>query len=343
MSKLFTLFIVSILSFVTGLCQGKWKKQTEENVFANPPFKECHASTIVELNPGKFMVAFFGGDHERNKNVVIWMTVFENSKWTPPVLVADGIINESLRFPCWNPVLFKSNAGELFLFYKVGPSPQEWWGMVRSSLDDGKTWSDARRLPDGILGPIKNKPLQLSDGTLISPSSTETGTWKVHIERSTDNGKTWQLVPVDHQTRFEVIQPTLLLYPVNRLQMLCRSDQDRIVESWSNDNGKSWSNLSTTNLFNPNSGIDAVTLKNGWQLLVYNPTIRGREWHNGRGKLHVAVSRNGKDWEEIIILEDGKDKEFSYPAVIQAKDGKVHITYTYDRKNIKHVVLEEIK
>ena len=79
-----------------------------------------------------------------------------------------------MRHPCWNPVLFDVPGAGLMLFYKVGPSPQTWWGMVRTSRDSGRTWSEARRLPDGILGPIKNKPVRLADGTLVAGSSTET-------------------------------------------------------------------------------------------------------------------------------------------------------------------------
>ena len=125
------------------------------------------------------------------------------------------------------------------------------------------------------------------------------------------------------------------------MQILCRSNQNRIVESWSEDGGRTWSGLATINVLNPNSGIDAVTLKDGTQLMIYNPTERGKEWFNGRAQLAVAVSSDGKKWEQVMMLENGKKEEFSYPAVIQTSDGRVHITYTYDRKNVKHVVLEK--
>jgi alpha-L-fucosidase len=237
--------------------------------------------------------------------------------------------------------LFKAKEGKVFLFYKVGPSPREWWGMVRTSANNGKTWSTAKRLPEGILGPIKNKPVQLADGTILSPSSTETReSWKVHVEKSTDQGETWHIIPVDPKTEFNVIQPSILVYSGDKLQMLCRSKEDRIIQAYSNDNGNTWGALSKTNLPNPSSGIDAVTLKNGWQLLVYNPTTKGKEWFNGRAKLNVAVSKNGTEWTDVAVLENGTKEEYSYPAVIQTKDGKVHITYTYDRKNIKYVVIE---
>ncbi|MDQ3289999.1 MAG: exo-alpha-sialidase [Bacteroidota bacterium] len=343
--KLFSVIIGLLLSIaVSTFGQSTWQKEKEELLFQNPPFPQCHASTLVEIKPGKLMAAWFGGTHERHPDVKIWQAVQENGKWTKPILMADGVMNDTLRYPCWNPVLFKAKEGKLFLFYKVGPSPSEWWGMVRTSNNDGQTWSAPERLPDGILGPIKNKPVQLADGTILSPTSTETNDqWRVHLEKSTDLGKTWQIVPVDPATQLDVIQPSILFYPNNRLQILCRSKHDRIVESWSEDNGKTWSPLSKTDVLNPNSGTDAVTLKNGSQILVYNPTIRGNEWSKGRAKLSVAISKDGKEWKDIITLEDKPVGEFSYPAVIQTKDGKVHITYTYDRKNVKHVVLAEKK
>lgn len=334
--------LITLLLLVQSmlLAQGGWQKQGEELIFTKPPFSAAHAPTIVELASGGIMVSFFAGTHEGHNDVSIWQTQKGAGQWTKPQIAATGVVHDSLRSPCWNPVLFRPAGGPLQLFYKVGPNPREWWGMVQTSADDGKTWSTASRLPDGILGPIKNKPVQLKNGTILSPSSTETEqAWKAHIEQSADGGKTWKRIPIDSTSSFKVIQPAILQHPNGRLQVLCRSDQDRIVQAWSDDGGNSWSRFSTIHLPNPNSGIDAVTLNDGSQLLVYNPTIRGKEWFNNRGKLNVALSTNGKDWRDIMVLENGTSEEYSYPAVIQAKDGKVHIVYTYDRKNIKHVVL----
>lgn len=337
--------VLACLLLLSGCRQTQtWSVVQEEIVVKRPPFSSCHASTIVETAPGKLLLAFFGGTHEGHSDVRIWLAGYENGSWSEPGVIADGVLNDSLRYPTWNPVLFRSREGRLFLFYKVGPSPREWWGMVKTSDDLGVTWNIAERLPGNLLGPVKNKPVQLADGTILSPSSTETAeAWKVHIEKSTDGGKSWQFIPVDTGSSFKAIQPSILLHGSNRLQILCRSDQDRIVEAWSEDGGETWTRLTTTELLNPNSGTDAITLSNGSHLLVYNPELRGSEWFNGRGKLHVARSSDGKKWEDILVLENEKDKEYSYPTVIETADGKVHITYTYDRKNIKHVVLGAIR
>jgi predicted neuraminidase len=334
-----TVLIVFFLPANYNFGQITLNKVIDELVFKSPPFAQCHASTIVEVAPGRCMVAAFGGTAEGNKDVCIWYSVSKNGKWSEPAKMADGIINDTLRYPCWNPVLFKTRERKLFLFYKVGPSPGTWWGMVRTSTDDGRIWTSPEQLSPGILGPIKNKPVQLPDGTILSPSSVETGrSWKVHIEKSMDSGKTWTVIPVDSGTKFNVIQPTILLYPDNKLQILCRSKNNAIVQAFSGDNGNNWGSLTKTGLPNPNSGIDAVALKDGWFILVYNPTIQGNE---DRARLNVAISKDGIEWNDALVLENESKGEFSYPAVIWSDDGRIHITYTYNRVNIKHIVLEE--
>ena len=277
----------------------------EEYIFENPPFPSCHASTIVETSPGKLMAAWFGGTDEGEKDVGIWLSTSNKGQWSKPTLMAEGIIDKDTRWPCWNPVLFKSKAGKLFLFYKVGPSPREWWGMLRTSTNDGRTWTKPERLPDGILGPIKNKPVQLADGSILSPSSTETSeSWKGHVERSPDGGKTWTLIPVDPQTKLDVIQGSILTYPDQRLQMLCRSKQNRIAEVWSNDGGKTWGELSNRNP-QPQlrhrrrdaqkrlANIDLQSHNPGRQMEQRPPEIGGghvERWQNLDGCVHAGRS-----------------------------------------------------
>ncbi|CAM4016629.1 Predicted neuraminidase (sialidase) [Pedobacter westerhofensis] len=344
MNKFFSLAIVYALSlFSVAHAQSTWVKLKEELVFSQAPFKQCHASTMVEVSPGKILLACFGGSAEGKKDVDIWLSSIDQHGISEPQDVANGIVSDTLRFPAWNPVLFKTRNGKLFLFYKVGPNPREWWGMVKTSDDNGQSWSSSKRLPDGILGPIKNKPVQLADGTILSPSSVEVNEnrWTAHIEKSADEGKTWTLVPVDPESKFDVIQPSILFYGKNKLQVLCRSKQGSVMQAWSSNGGNTWGMFSKTSLLNPNSGTDAVTLKDGTQLIVYNPDVPGKDWFNGRSKLRVATSKDGKKWEDVVILENGTKEEYSYPAIIQTSDGLVHITYTYDRKNVKHIVLKK--
>lgn len=239
------------------------------------------------------------------------------------------------RYPCWNPVLFQFPQSALVLFYKVGPSPRKWWGMILRSSDGGESWSPPIQLPEGVLGPVKNKPVLLEGGLLLCPSSTEAGgRWQVHLEMTRDECRSWSLVgPLNDPERLAVIQPTILAHSRTSLQILCRSKQKVIVESWSQDGGQSWPPMRLTRLPNPDSGIDALRLQDGRSILIYNPTTRRRT------PLSVAVSEDGLLWRDILTLED-QPGEYSYPAVIQSSDGLVHITYTWRRQRISHVILD---
>lgn len=304
-----------------------------EFIYEQAPFPSCHASTVVETTGG-LAAAWFGGTDEGNKDVGIWFSRHSAAGWLPPVEVATGKQENGERFPTWNPVLFQPKGGPLLLFYKAGPSPTKWWGMLMTSADGGQTWTKPRRLPDRILGPIKNKPVQMADGTLLCPSSSEDQGWRVHLERTGDFGQTWSRTEaLNDGKEFGAIQPSILTYPSGRMQLLCRSRQGKIAEAWSEDGGKSWGRMSATVLPNPSSGTDAVMLKDGRALLVYNHTAKGRS------PLNVAVSADGKTWQPALVLED-QPGEYSYPAVIQAADGLVHVTYTWKRQRIKHVVID---
>ncbi|MFN4144369.1 MAG: exo-alpha-sialidase [Runella sp.] len=303
-------------------------------IYEKAPFPSCHASTIVELKPNHLMAAWFGGTDEGEPDVGIWIADCKNGNWSTPRQIAIDTLNGKHRYPCWNPVLFKTKEGKLMLFYKVGPSPREWWGMWRISANDGKTWSAPTRLPNGMLGPIKNKPIQLPNGDILYPTSTESldeRVWHVHLEKSDKNGQNWQKITLDNGN-FGAIQPSILRYANGKMQILCRSRQGAVVESWSYDGGKSWTALQKTSLPNPNAGTDAVTLRNSTQILVYNPIKKGRH------KLVVAASHDGVHWQDIHVLEDSQG-EFSYPAVIQTSNNNIEITYTHQRKHIKHVSL----
>jgi predicted neuraminidase len=300
----------------------------------NRPTPGCHASTIEQTRTGQIVAAWFGGTDEGENDVGIWVSRLQDGRWSEPVEVANGVMSVQRRYPCWNPVLFQPKEGPLVLFFKVGPTPREWWGEWTVSQDDGETWTPRQLLPGQVMGPIKNKPIHLDDGRILCPSSSEHQGWRVHLEITKDL-KDWRVVgPLNDGREMPVIQPTILKYPDGRLQMLCRTrGKGFIAQTWSKDGGRTWGPFAATSLPNPNSGIDAVTLKDGRQLLVFNNTTRGRS------PLNVAISSDGEKWNVALTLED-QPGEYSYPAVIQTNDGLVHTTYTYQRKSIKHVVID---
>ena len=164
--------------------------------------------------------------------------------------------------------------------------------------------------------------------------------WRVHFELTSDYGKTWKVIgPINDGKEFNAIQPSILTHKNGDMQMLCRTQEGAVGESWSGDGGKTWSSIIASPLPNPNAGTDAVTLKDGRQLIVYNHTLSKSTFPSGRNMLNVAISQDGKNWIVVATLERSQG-EFSYPAVIQTRDGKVHISYTYQRRSVKHVVLD---
>jgi predicted neuraminidase len=332
----FALLLIVLATTTASAADTSTAIVRSEFIYETAPFPSCHASTIAESKDG-LVTAWFGGKEEKAPDVGIWVSRFTDGKWTAPVEVANGAQPDGKSHPCWNPVLFQPRKGALMLFYKVGPSPDAWWGMLRTSEDAGRTWSDARRLPEGILGPIKNKPIQLTNGDILCPTSTEDMGWRVHFERTGDGGVTWtKTPPLNDGKTIEAIQPSILIHKDGKLQAIGRTEQKKIFTISSSDAGNTWSEMKLIDLPNPNSGIDAVTLADNRFLLVYNHTPKGRT------PLNVALSSDGADWKTALALESGPG-EFSYPAVIQTRDGLVHITYTWQRKRIRHVVLDPSK
>jgi predicted neuraminidase len=319
----------------------------QEFIYESAPFPSAHASTIEET-PAGLVAAWFGGTAEKDPDVGIWVSRHRGDTWTTPVEVANGKVSDTERHPTWNPVLFQPDGGPLLLFYKVGPSPSEWWGLVMASDDYGATWSSPARLPQGILGPIRAKPVALPNGEFLAGSSTEDDGWIVHIERfrAPETGrdaaawvkwlslsKAWtRSGPLNTAGQYGAIQPTILVHSPERIQILCRSQQDVITEAWSEDGGRTWSPMRATSLPNPSAGIDSVRLRDGRFLLVYNPSTIDRK------KLALATSTDGRTWSAPFIVEEGP-REYSYPAMIVGSDGLVHLTYTWRRERIRHVVM----
>jgi predicted neuraminidase len=311
--------------------------QTSEFVAEPMPTPQCHASTVVEVRPGELMAAWFGGTAEGRPDVAIWSARRVNGRWQAPV--------ELVREPniaTYNPVLFRSPDQLLWLYYKFGPSPQTWTAGRLFSKDDGKTWSAAEHLPAGLYGPIRAKPLVLGN-TIVSGTSVESyKSWAAWVEISKDSGKTWtrhgpiaapEPLNPSADANHGIIQPTIVQMSGNHLRMYTRSTPTigRICVADSNDGGVTWSTARVTDLPNPSAGIDAVKLKDGRYVMIYNHTDRGRV------PLNLAVSTDGEHWNSFHALETENTGEYSYPAMIQGTDGSLHITYTWHRQKIKYV------
>ena len=374
---------------------------SDEFLYNEAAFPECHGATIAETPKGDLVAAFFGGTKERNPDCVIWVCRKEKGSdtWTAPVEVANGILDANgkpsfspsgaawqpssawkpdsgtLPRACWNPVLFQLPKGELMLFYKVGTRVADWTGHLIRSKDGGKTWSKPEHLPEGLLGPVKNRP-EYIDGRIICPSSTEgEGGWKLHFEISDDRGKTWRKVgpipaeeavltqmqgnkpaenkddqeggeAVKEQKKYSVyaIQPSILRHADGRLQVMARTRNGYLATSWSSDNGDTWSTVTLSNVPSNNSGTDAVTLQDGRHVLIYNDfrTLPGTP-KGPRTPLNVAVSNDGVSWKNVLTLEDSPISQYSYPSIIQGKDGTLHAVYTWRRQRVKYAKIDPLK
>ena len=322
---------------------------SEDFVFTKAKFPQCHASSLCETERG-MVVTWFGGTREKNPDVGIWTSYNDGAGWSSPKEVANGVQHDGLRYPCWNPVLYQPPGdAPTLLFFKVGPSPSEWWGEMMVSYDRGRSFRDRRRLPEGIDGPVRCKPVLLADGkTLLCGSSTEYDGWTVHFEKTTlrdgEPSGTWRRIgPINSKEEFNAIQPTILEHKDGRLQILCRTRESVISTSFSEDQGDTWSKMKAIDMPNPNSGIEVVTLEDGRFLMIYNHLGSGETGWGRRGLLNLALSEDGVNWRKAAVLEREEKAEFSYPAIIQAADGMVHMSYTWKRQRVKHLVVDPAK
>lgn len=324
-------------------------------IYTSAPFPSAHASTVVELRDGDVMAAWFGGTAEGKPDVAIWTARLHDGRWSPPV--------ETAREPniaTYNPVLFHTADRRLWLYYKFGPHPTSWSAARMWSNDDGKTWSKVEHLPAGVTGPIRTKPLIMKDGTVVSGSSVESyHSWALWIERSRDHAQTWQRFgpitlpdsrteearkagkdPFEWSDTFGLIQPTVVSVDgKNHLRLYARSTANigRVCVADSKDGGVTWTDAHKLDVLNPNSGIDAVHLRSGPYILIYNDSQKART------PLKLAISQDGEHFQNIRTIEDGPG-EFSYPAMIEGHDGGLQITYTWNRKRVEylHVSPEEL-
>ena len=307
-------------------------------------FNECHASTILKLKDGSLLTAWFAGTAESKDDVRIWYAKKFNDKWSEPKQ-----IETDNNIPHWNPVLLLRNDGSVRLFFKTGKKISHWITEYRDSFDGGETWSNAQVLVEndfsGGRGPVKNKCIRTSKGSLLAPASTEQTKqlWRCFIDISEDDGNTWhkqnyivrpKKMPVG---LVNMIQPTLWEDTNGIIHSLMRTNKGYIYYSQSEDGGRKWTKARKTEIPNNNSGIDCVKANDGNIYLVCNPV--SENWGERSPLVIMKSTDNGINFSEFAVLEERQGGEFSYPAIITT-DNKLHITYTYDRKNIVYCEIE---
>ena len=328
------------------------RKMTKEFIFTEDR-QSCHASTLLEGDtPGEFLVACFEGSCEGQPDVgIVISRRSANGGWT---ISTRWKINE---YPHWNPVLFRLPDSRIACYFKTGPNPPVWQTWVRYSSDGGQSWTQPKEVVAGSntigCGPSKNKPILLHNGVILAPASQENHGWQAFIDRSEDGGATWHRfspipmpkvlvdTPRNESDRFlGVIQPSLWEDNQGDVHALMRSNNHRIYSTDSHDGGLTWSEIQPIGIPNNNSGLDLTRTKSGIIYLLCNPIPEN--W-GLRNRLALFCSHdNGQNWCQETLIEEAPPSdndqvaspEFSYPAIITTKDGRLAMTYTFNRRNI---------
>ncbi|MBQ8897919.1 MAG: exo-alpha-sialidase [Clostridia bacterium] len=338
--------------------QIKVLKKQHITALGQEPFAQVHASTLALCGDGSIAAAWFGGTEEKNPDVRIWFSKTEaDGRWRRPVaLSAENMCAN------WNPALL-AQGNKLTLFYKEGLDTKVWRTFYRVSEDNGETWSDIKLLVGDDTfgrGPVKNKPIVLSNGDILAGASVEDDLkrWDLFVDVSSDNGVTWEMTdPIAfvrpysakvYASREELepgaeglIQPTLWEHPSHdgRVSLLARSSFGSVYRSDSADFGRTWSVARPTDLPNNNSGLDVTQTPDGTLALIYNPV--GRNW-GPRSPISVSLSTdNGETWGSTVNLET-LPMEFSYPAIV-CDGNKLYMTYTWGRRVIAYVEAEIVE
>lgn len=289
----------------------------------------CHAPTLCELPDGGLLLAWYAGSYEGAADTVLACarrTV--SGEWAASQLVLD-----LAGLPVGNPVLWCEGEVVTLFFVIVYGS---WWTDAKlasmCSYDGGATWSSPHllRTENGLMS--RSAPIRLRTGTLLLPIYDER-TWTPLILRQ-ETGAAWELVG-DTTARGKAIQPALALLPDDSVLMLSRTNQGSVFQSWSFNDGRSWTASQPTSLPNPNSSIALTCLPDGGLLLVYNPDTTGRE------RLAVARSDDyGRNWCAPTLLAKGRG-EYSYPYMIISRSGaQVHLVFTEHRIRFRYVPLD---
>ena len=347
--KLFILFLV-IFTFSLSNAVERSEVVLLEEFVGNSFSSYNHSSYITESRDGTLIVTWYGGTEEGYDDVSIYVARKEKdaSGWTQRREIDDGDGRA-----CWNPVVFTPSSGPILLYYKIGGDWNNWVACVRTSDDDGRTWSERQWLPESgedlyqayggrFLGPSKNKPLELPDGSLLMGSSIENDGQRAHIELATgDYVGSFELLS---RLKGEAIQPTFIVLSddYQTIQTICRPmGTGPPTTARSYDMGRTWENLRLLSLDNVHAGLDAMTInnlnseKNRWHILAHTR-------YGDRRHLAVAISSDGENWDLVLpVLDESDGMKMDYPSIIQTSDKMIHLSYSWrHRSKIKHVILD---
>lgn len=311
------------------------------------PYK--HPACMTELQNGDLYLVYYGGEGE----YAVETGVFGSRKkkgervWSAPKLIASN--------PFWsvgNGVVWQAPDGIVWLFFvtRFGDTWSDSRIAAKISRDGAQTWSDASMLTFELGTMVRNRPITLENGDYLLPIYHETGhdTEMVGQESASSflrydvKTKRWKETGRIRSSKGN-IQPAPVSLGGGRLIAYCRraggygpTMDGWLVRAESHDDGWTWTEGTDSKFPNPNAAVDFLRLANGHLLLVYNDSM------SDRTPLTVAISTdNDKSYPYRRNIADGKN-DYAYPIAFQASDGKIHIVYTSDRRQvIRHAVFEE--
>jgi predicted neuraminidase len=314
-------------------------------------FLSCHASTVLPLDDGTVLAAYFAGSREGSPDTGIWLSRRLGGIWQDPACIAKvGAVAH------WNPVLFRSGGG-IRLIFKTGIDVPSWRSWTQCSLDQGATWSPAVSFPepDAACGPVRSKPIILSNGCMLAPNSIETEEeWLPRIDISEDDGIQFRLLAMVPINRTDpqaprylagkgAIQPALWESAPGHVHLFLRTTCGSIFRSDSSDDGLSWCEAYDSGLPNNNSGIE-ISRRGPELYLIMNPV--SENWGSRTPLVIRKSTDNGGSFQPFATLEDtvfdtvtGAAAEYSYPAAVIMND-RLHVTYTCNRRQIAYRVLD---
>jgi predicted neuraminidase len=319
----------------------------EEFVLSHATTSFTHVSSLCELGDGRLAAVWCGGSREGARDVAVWWATrgpLAQDQWTAPrpIVTTESAAQETFRFvrKLGNPLVVAEKGGRLTLLY-VSVAVGGWSGSslnIKQSLDGGETWSPSQRLG---LSPffnvselVKNNAQPLTDGGWAVPVYHEAfGKFPEVLWLQPGSGRVEAVKSRVFGGR-SAFQPALVAIAPQRALLLCRAagSVPEICITRTTDAGRHWAAPRPSGLPNSNSGLDALRLGDGRLLLAFNDTTAGRD------NLRLALSSDeGNTWRRARTLAAEPGAEFSYPFLLQTSDGLVHVSYTWKRRNIRHV------
>jgi predicted neuraminidase len=352
-----------VVTLADGVERKNLGLQTDE-VYLPIFYPSSHAANLLELRNGDVLCVWFSGTWEGSSEVgiVISRRRKGSRNWEQTRLI-DRRPGESFQ----NPVLFQEPDGTLDLYHSTqGADVGEANAHVLhlQSKDNGETWSEPALLFAKAGAFSRHPPLILEDGKWMLPltyvTSKDIGVGSetnfAATELSQDKGLTWtECVMAASEGK---IQPTVVALGHGRLLAFLRSRASDFIYSSSSGDGCVWSPAKPTVLPNNNASVQAFRLRDGHLVIAFdNSSVdRAKGTQGLRKPLSVALSEDeGKTWAYVRDLEVGRAgygiaeqspkspgrEEYSYPSIMQTRDGTIHVAYTYRRQTIKVVSFPE--